>query len=106
MYIALENLFFSHFDRRWMVTFFFGLVHGFGFASALREVRLPPGLLGTALFSFNLGVELGQVAIVAILLPLLWELGRTRFRSMVVRAASMAIFFLGSFWFWQRVGGF
>jgi hydrogenase/urease accessory protein HupE len=103
MYIALENLFFSHFDRRWMVTFFFGLVHGFGFASALREVRLPAGMLGTALFSFNLGVELGQVAIVAILLPLLWELGRTRFRSMVVRVAWMAIFFLGSFWFWQRV---
>ena len=103
MYIALENLFFSQFDRRWLVTFFFGLVHGFGFASALREVRLPSGMLGTALFSFNLGVELGQVAIVAILLPLLWQLARTRYRNVVVRAASLAIFFLGSFWFWQRV---
>ncbi len=103
MYIALENLFFSRFDRRWMVTFFFGLVHGFGFASALREVRLPPGMLGTALFSFNLGVELGQVAIVAILLPLLWELGKRPFRNVVVRVASLGIFFLGSFWFWQRV---
>jgi hydrogenase/urease accessory protein HupE len=103
MYIAVENLFFAHFDRRWLVTFFFGLVHGFGFASALREVRLPPGLLGTALFSFNLGVELGQLAIVAILLPLLWQLARTQFRTVVVKVASLAIFFLGSFWFWQRV---
>ncbi len=103
MYIALENLFFAKFDRRWIVTFFFGLVHGFGFASALREVHLPPGLLGTALFSFNLGVEIGQVAIVALLLPLLAWLARYRFRSLVVRVASMAIFFLGSFWFWQRI---
>jgi hypothetical protein len=60
-------------------------------------------MLGTALFSFNLGVELGQVAIVAILLPLLWQLARTRFRNVVVKVASLAIFFLGSFWFWQRV---
>ncbi len=76
MYIALENIFFRKFDRRWIITFFFGLVHGFGFASALAEVHLSGRLLGTALFAFNLGVEAGQICIVGILLPLLaWLAG-------------------------------
>lgn len=103
MYIALENVFFKSFDRRWMVTFFFGLVHGFGFASALGEIHLSRSLLATALFSFNLGVELGQVVIVALLLPGLWLLARQKYNVAVVRCASVVIFFLGSFWLWQRL---
>ena len=103
MYIALENLFFQKFDRRWIVTFFFGLVHGFGFASALREVRLPSNLLATALVSFNLGVEVGQVVIVALLLPVLWQLEKSRYRTVAIHAASSAIFLLGCFWLWQRL---
>ena len=103
MYIALENLFFKKFDRRWIVTFFFGLVHGFGFASALSEIHLTRALLGTALFSFNLGVEIGQVAIVALLLPVLWYLARQSYNALVIRCASATIFLLGSFWLWQRL---
>lgn len=105
MYIALENLFFKQFDRRWIVTFFFGLIHGFGFASALQEVHLSGKLLATALFSFNLGVEIGQLCIVAALLPALVYMARLQFSQALVKASSLLIFLLGSFWFWQRISG-
>lgn len=105
MYIAAENLFFKQFDRRWIVTFFFGLVHGFGFASVLQELHLAGRLLATALFSFNLGVEIGQVCIVSLLLPLLWYMQKQWYNPWVIRVASTGIFVLGSFWFWQRVSG-
>lgn len=103
MYIALENLLFQKFDRRWVITFFFGLVHGFGFASALEEAHLSRQLLATALFSFNLGVEVGQLCIVAVLLPALLYIGRLRFNIAIVKTCSAVIFVLGSFWLWQRV---
>jgi hydrogenase/urease accessory protein HupE len=105
MYIALENLFFKSFDRRWIITFFFGLIHGFGFASALREVQLSRHLLATALFSFNLGVEVGQLCIVSALLPALLYMSRLRFNGAIVKGCSAAIFALGSVWFWQRLWG-
>jgi hydrogenase/urease accessory protein HupE len=105
MYIAVENLLFKAFDRRWVITFFFGLVHGFGFASALQEVHLPQHMLATALVSFNLGVEAGQLCIVAVLLPGLLYISRLRFHETIVRGCSAVIFLLGSFWLWQRVSG-
>ncbi len=105
MYIALENLFFKSFDRRWIVTFFFGLVHGFGFASALRELSLSRELLGTALFCFNFGVELGQICIVALLLPMLWSIQDKKFNPVFVKALSIVIFSLGSTWLYQRISG-
>jgi hydrogenase/urease accessory protein HupE len=105
MYIAVENLLFKTFDRRWLITFFFGLIHGFGFASALEEVHLPQGLLGTALFSFNLGVEMGQLCIVSLLLPLLLYSARLRYHEALVKCCSAVIFLLGSFWLWERVRG-
>lgn len=103
IYIAAENLFFHKFDRRWIITFFFGLVHGFGFASALQEVHLSRDLLATALFSFNLGVEIGQLCIVAILLPILLYISQRRFNILVVKGCSAMIFVLGSFWLWERI---
>ncbi len=103
IYIAMENLFFHKFDRRWIITFFFGLVHGFGFASALQEVHLSRHLLATALFSFNLGVETGQLCIVAALLPGLLYISRLRFNTLIVKGCSAVIFVLGSFWLWQRI---
>jgi hydrogenase/urease accessory protein HupE len=105
MYIALENIFFRQFDRRWIITFLFGLVHGFGFASALAEVHLSGRLLGTALFAFNLGVETGQICIVGILLPLLALARRTRFNLQFVRTCSAFIFVMGFYWFLQRISG-
>ena len=83
--------------------FFFGLVHGFGFASALQEVHLSRHLLATALFSFNLGVETGQLCIVAVLLPGLLYISQLRFNTVIVKGCSAVIFVLGSFWLWQRI---
>ena len=67
---ALNNVWPVVQRRRWMVAFAFGLIHGFGFASVLAELGLPQDALVLALLGFNLGVELGQLAIVACFLPL------------------------------------
>ena len=69
--LAAVNNFVPFFaERGWMVAFGFGLLHGFGFANALRDLGLRTGQLAATLFGFNLGVELGQLAIVAVFLPL------------------------------------
>ncbi len=92
-------------ERRWRITFAFGLVHGFGFASVLRDLHLPRSALATSLVTFNLGVELGQLAIVALAFPVLAFLRRREsFARGGVRAASAAIGALGCFWLVQRVG--
>jgi hypothetical protein len=91
---------------RWLLTFGFGLVHGCGFASALRELGVGAHGLGVAvpLVSFNLGVELGQLCIAALLLPFLWKLRRKPgFVRRCVPACSVLITLLGGFWFVQRV---
>ncbi len=102
VYVALENLFFKNFDRRWLVSFFFGFVHGFGFANVLKDMALPRSGLISSLFFFNFGVEVGQVLIVSILLPLLWLLKKSQFHEPVVRVASAAILSVGVLWFYQR----
>jgi hypothetical protein len=79
-YVAVENIFVREPKRRWLLTFGFGLVHGFGFASVLREIGLPARGLVLSLLSFNVGVEIGQLAVVAAMAPLLWLLTRGRIR--------------------------
>jgi hypothetical protein len=78
----------------------FGLVHGFGFAGALGEAGLPEQVLGWALGGFNIGVELGQLGIVAVVVPLLEKLGR---RDLVVRWGSIAIMAAGLYWTVMRL---
>ena len=103
-YVGIENFFVASAERRWRVTFPFGLVHGFGFASALREVALPRADVPLALLSFNLGVELGQLAVLGALLPLLALLRASpRFAGAGVRALSGATAALGLAWFVARV---
>jgi hypothetical protein len=90
--------------RAW-IALFFGLVHGFGFASVLREIGLPPRALGISLFSFNLGVEIGQavlVVIVASLLAFVRARSPERARQLVT-AASVVVVVAGAYWFVQRV---
>lgn len=86
--------------HRWMVTLAFGLVHGFGFASVLRQLELPRGLLATGLVSFNLGVECGQLCIVLLALPVLRRLRTWR---PFAAAASACIAALGGIWLLQRL---
>ncbi|MBI5717977.1 MAG: HupE/UreJ family protein [Burkholderiales bacterium] len=92
--------------RRWMVAFVFGLVHGFGFAGALAELGLPQGALAWSLFGFNVGVELGQLAIVGLFLPVAFALRGTAFyRRAVVTGGSVLIVGVALLWFAERAFG-
>jgi hypothetical protein len=72
VYMALENIVGANLTRRWLITFAFGLVHGFGFSFALREtLQFAGSHLLTALLSFNVGVELGQLVVLAAVVPAL-----------------------------------
>ena len=95
-YVAAENIFMRDaVSRRWAVSFLFGLMHGFGFAGALSEVGLPAEGLFAALLGFNLGVEAGQAAILAAILPLLLWLRRYDWEPRLMRASSAAIMAVG-----------
>jgi len=74
---AINNLFPVVSRRVWIAAFVFGLMHGFGFASVLTDLGLPPARKLVALFAFNVGVELGQLAVVACLLPVLFLIRRS-----------------------------
>ncbi len=111
VFVAVENFFSRNVDGRWRVTFAFGLIHGFGFASALQEFGLPANAVVPALASFNIGVEIGQVAIVSIVVPVLIAIDRllAADRTKPVRATplvyalSAVITVLGGYWFLTRV---
>jgi len=101
--VAAENLFLSPVvARRWMVSFAFGLVHGFGFSAALRELGLPAQGLVLSLLGFNAGVEAGQALVVAIALPALALLRRTRWEPRMVWSSSLAILLVGIALFVER----
>jgi hydrogenase/urease accessory protein HupE len=102
-YVALENLFRKKVDYRWLVTFGFGLIHGFGFASALQELIVGKSNLLVSVLSFNLGVEAGQLMIFFVLLPILYQLRKREGFRMVTTATSAAIFLLGFTWLVERV---
>jgi hypothetical protein len=88
----------------WLVAFTFGLLHGLGFAGALSQVGLPDKAIPLALFLFNVGVEIGQLAFVILVLPIIWL-----FRNYLQRAPTWmkwippyAIGGMAAFWFLER----
>ena len=100
---ALNNVWPVFHGRRWMVAFAFGLIHGFGFASVLADLGLPQGALALALLGFNLGVELGQLAIVAAFLPTAYLLRHSvLYRRVVLLGGSLLIAALAALWFVER----
>jgi len=100
---ALNNVFPLFRERRWMMAFLFGLIHGFGFASVLTDLGLPQQTLLLALIGFNLGVEVGQLAIVSAFLPLAYALRNTWFyRKGVLLGGSVAIMLIALIWFVER----
>jgi len=102
IYVAAENIFRKNITRRWMLTFFFGLVHGFGFANVLAELGLPPQATIRCLLSFNVGVELGQLTIVLAAFPLLALLTRSRHAVGFKMTLSAAVGLFGLGWFIER----
>jgi hydrogenase/urease accessory protein HupE len=109
IYVGLDNLLVRREgrgrDMRAWIALAFGLVHGFGFASVLREVGLPAGALGWSLLSFNVGVELGQLVVVA---GVATAVAAVRARSetvgqRLVFAGSIAVIAMGGFWFVERI---
>ncbi|MDB6063362.1 MAG: hypothetical protein JWM78_3465 [Verrucomicrobiaceae bacterium] len=103
---ALNNLFPKVTEGRWRIAFLFGLLHGFGFASVLADMGLPSGARLLSLVAFNLGVEVGQLAVVLAVMPLAYVLRATRFyRAGVMPWGSSAIAVLAMVWLVQRAAG-
>lgn len=100
---AVNNVYPLFSERRWMMAFLFGLIHGFGFASVLSDLGLPQDALVIALVGFNVGVETGQLAIVAAFLPLTYFLRKTWFyRRVLLAGGSILIAVLATIWFVER----
>jgi hypothetical protein len=101
---ALNNLYPVLPLSGWAIAFVFGLVHGFGFANVLLDLGLSSLSLGVALLGFNVGVELGQIAIVLVFLPLTFLLRKTAlYRWMVLRFGSALVAMVGLIWLVERV---
>ena len=104
-YVAVENILrpVLHVSRLWIV-FGFGLLHGLGFASMLSDFGMPRDHFALALISFNIGIELGQIAIIliAFLALAVWFRNSAIYRQMVVIPLSIVISAVGLFWFWDR----
>jgi hydrogenase/urease accessory protein HupE len=102
-YVGAENLFTRSVRHRWMLTLAFGFVHGFAFAGGLIPLGLPRAQLPLALAGFNLGVEAGQLLVLAVLLPLLTLCRPRGWYAKAARALSVVIVLAGVVWFVERV---
>ena len=106
VYVAVENILTPNLTRwRPFVIFGFGLLHGLGFASVLSEFGLEPGHFIASLIAFNIGVEVGQLAVilVAFLAVGLWFGKRDWYRSRIAIPASVVIALVGAYWSFERV---
>lgn len=106
VYVGVDNLMVGRGrDVRAWIAFAFGFIHGFGFASVLREMNLPGEALGWSLFSFNAGVEIGQLMVVAVVASALMLLraNNEAASKRLAFAGSVAVILAGTFWFVQRV---
>jgi hypothetical protein len=100
-YVAAENLLDFRAMKRYYITFLFGLVHGFGFSNVLREMDLPKSSLALSLFSFNVGVEIGQVTFVLLIFPLVQDLVQSGWKRLKP-TVSIAVGCLAVWWFVER----
>jgi hypothetical protein len=106
VYVAVENIIRGdHPKGRQWLTFGFGLIHGFGFASVLREMEISTGDTGILLplLSFNLGIETGQIAVASIVLPMLWWLNnKPTIADKFLKSCSVVVALVGAYWFLER----
>lgn len=104
---AINNIFPLFKESRWIVAFLFGLIHGFGFASVLLDLGLSKNALLTSLVSFNIGVEIGQLAIVSLFLPFAYLLRKSfMYQKVTLNLGSLIIIAIASMWFTERAFGF
>ena len=107
VYVGVENLMRTAPASRWKLTFAFGLVHGLGFASVLRDLGVGAGAHGgiaLPLAAFNMGVEAGQIAVASCIVPLFWWLSaRSTSRVRLAGAWSLLVIAAGTYWFVERV---
>lgn len=103
VFAALDGLRRSGADHRPLLTFAFGLIHGFGFAGILRESGLPSGAVAFPLLGFNLGVEAGQLAVVVVAIPLVRAAARRPRLTWIPRALAWVIAAVGTFWLSVRL---
>jgi len=103
--VALENIFRPKYTNwRLLVVFFFGLIHGLGFAGALSELELAPGTFVVGLVGFNVGVEFGQITVILIAIALtFWIKDAAKYRKFIVVPCSIAIALMGAWWTIERV---
>ncbi len=107
VYVGVENIWRNgkEIEGRWLLTFAFGLIHGFGFAGVLKELNIGAGGSGIAvpLVSFNVGVELGQLAVAALVWPLLqWLRNRPELTTKLVPVGSLLVAIAGAYWLIER----
>jgi hydrogenase/urease accessory protein HupE len=103
IYVAVENIIKKEVNHRWGLTFVFGLIHGLGFANILQEMNLSNGNLASALVSFNIGIEIVQLVIVLLLLPVLTYLHRLNDSAKYIKYGSIVIILFGAFWLVERL---
>jgi len=102
-YVAAENLFPKYaISRRWAVALVFGLVHGFAFAQALRDIGMPHKNLAASLLNFNLGIEAGQALVVLLIVPILVLMRSKPWEQKLVTTISAIVLAVGLFLFVQR----
>src|SRR6476469_9871774 len=100
---GVANLYPGIAQRRWVVAFAFGLIHGFGFASVLSALGLPNGSLLVSLVSFNVGVEIGQLAVVVLFVPIAHAFRQSSaYQLIVVRIGSLAVIVVALLWLAER----
>jgi hydrogenase/urease accessory protein HupE len=105
-YIGIENVFAHSLHKsRLVIVFFFGLLHGMGFASVLADFGMPDNAFMTALVSFNIGVEFGQLAVIllAFLAVGVWFRNKPWYHAVIVVPCSSAIAVTGLYWTWDRI---
>lgn len=102
IYVALQNIFNKDSKKHPLIAFGFGLIHGFGFAGLLSEMRLESGGLATSLLFFNIGIEIGQIIIISIMFPLLIYIKKRQYTKWLIPGTSVGVLMFGLLWFFQR----
>jgi hydrogenase/urease accessory protein HupE len=102
-YVAVENILKKEIRYRWGLTFVFGLIHGLGFANLLKEISINKTQLASSLISFNIGIEVVQILIVLLFLPILSFIHKQSYAKKVYQYGSILIFILGAFWLIERI---